>query len=1539
MLFRPLIDTHGGYDLPGAASATAHCPPLRCIIHDLPRFSSQYNLFPNRLCRPTAVCRSPHQLSANEGFLPSFRQTNLTLRRRKRGSVPPASSPLAESWTMSSFSSGYRAFTPPLLPAKAGDLDLASENVVPAALQNFADQDDTPVMHRFVVTVETGDNKWAGTDQGVKVQLFGDRGHTDEIPLGDSQDVSTTLRYITPRTPDEKTSLFSPGSVREFSFMTVFVGNLVKLRVSHDGGDTFQCAWRLERVVVRDDQLQRSWSFSCQRWLNRDQGNMVELTPSGEVGAGRRASLRVSRRRSSRILRGVAEGVSPQASVLAICNKFASEGTPSSGSPSGNEGGVRRVCFQLTKYNDKQGHMYLFGAIPALGAWDTTRAHRMAMTTGADGSWRGEWRLELEIDDDFDVIEYKYMQVDETNDKVYFSENPLLLTLSEASDSSNRKVEGGVIYVRDTFGDASVQSPFCTPNGTPNGKRREGEGTAPAEEVQQEGNPQPTPPPVAKRNSLGFLGKGGSDFLVTEADSALMAEGSTPDSGAATSPPVKSDVMRILDDELLPVLDGDGTQDLKDELDVTRSLLEESKMEMMAKDAELQVLQDQLHTATISASLSNSMLTSTQNGERSSPVSSEFVPEDDGFVSGDSAVQKVDRESSIEDSKSETPEATDSEGADFEAAIVGETEAIPIVSVAPVLSSARVEERDSIASASPGSVRSATPTQTILTSPSTERRHAQRLLSAEKVRKAATKVQRDVREVRRDLEMLREAMAQQSSSHEALQADLVRLVMDSRESRIAEKNALVKEKDVLYANWEKEFNQRRKLFNTIQELKGNIRVFCRARPLKVAMNKDGSPAERCVSLRQDGTVEIDSKTFEFAHVFGPNATQAKVYAETSGVIGSVLDGYNVCVFAYGQTGSGKTHTMNGPENDRGVNFRALTDLFAIADERSDLGQVNVRVSMLEIYNEELKDLIFEPSKEHPKPPGLKIFKDTSSVSKNAVYVQNLTHVQVSCVEDVWKVMEKGSRNRAMQATSMNEHSSRSHLVLRVQVEIDNERSGSKLSGILSLVDLAGSERLSRSNATGDRKRETANINKSLSSLSKVFQTLLDGSSHVSYRDSKLTYLLQDSLGGDSKTLMFVNISVDKADTDETKCSLKFAQDVTQIELGPAKRHSKSTGPSKAAVAAELKQSKESLTSKVVENSNLMKTCTMLQAKLDAKGKKYSELEVSMGQMRADLKESKQAVMDMKKRDDSERQEMRQLRTEKSSRETEMTQLREYKRKAAEAAKQRRDEIQQLKLDIDERDRKIAALERSSANTGGMTTPSTQPLSRARAARPGVPRGKTVAGGAGARGRSVRFGPSPPKDDPPATEPATPAPAGADHTARRASARPGFAGMEARRAEGATDGGADPTAGRRATVTGLGETPPSSTFSNRRGSVRLGEPRRLSAAPPRAVTVTGSAASRFSRPTAASNGKRVTHAAGTEAGDAAASSARPARPPRGSTMAAMMRKTPVRNVGAAARAPAGGPRRANTFTGTARARAGRPGRQADGAAEAAEGSDV
>nr|XP_045010482.1 kinesin-like protein KIFC3 isoform X1 [Jaculus jaculus] len=355
----------------------------------------------------------------------------------------------------------------------------------------------------------------------------------------------------------------------------------------------------------------------------------------------------------------------------------------------------------------------------------------------------------------------------------------------------------------------------------------------------------------------------------------------------------------------------------------------------------------------------------------------------------------------------------------------------------------------------------------------------------------------------------------------------------------------------LLRKYRRELQLRKKCHNELVRLKGNIRVIARVRPV-TKEDGEGPEATNAVSFDpdDDSIIHLLHKgkpvSFELDKVFSPWASQQDVFQEVQALITSCIDGFNVCIFAYGQTGAGKTYTMEGTPDNPGINQRALQLLFSEVQEKASDWQYNITVSAAEIYNEVLRDLL---GKEPQEKLEIRLCPDGSG----QLYVPGLTEFQVQSVDDINKVFEFGHTNRTTEFTNLNEHSSRSHALLIVTVRGVDCSTGLRTTGKLNLVDLAGSERVGKSGAEGSRLREAQHINRSLSALGDVIAALRSRQGHVPFRNSKLTYLLQDSLSGDSKTLMVVQVSPVEKNTSETLYSLKFAERVRSVELGPGSR--------------------------------------------------------------------------------------------------------------------------------------------------------------------------------------------------------------------------------------------------------------------------------------------------------------------------------------------------------------------------------------------------
>nr|XP_035961675.1 kinesin-like protein KIFC2 isoform X2 [Halichoerus grypus] len=333
------------------------------------------------------------------------------------------------------------------------------------------------------------------------------------------------------------------------------------------------------------------------------------------------------------------------------------------------------------------------------------------------------------------------------------------------------------------------------------------------------------------------------------------------------------------------------------------------------------------------------------------------------------------------------------------------------------------------------------------------------------------------------------------------------------------------------------------------ELKGNIRVLCRLRP--------GTPSSLVSSEPgPSGTVTTcyrgRQRRFRLDWVFSPEASQEEVFRELEPAVLSCLRGYSVCIFTYGQTGTGKTYSMEGPPEDPGIAPRALQSLF---QEMGTGGQHRVTLSMVEIYNEAVRDLLA------PGPPE-RLAVRQGPAGQGGIQVAGLTYWDVPNLETLHQMLSLGRSNRATAATTKNRHSSRSHALVTLTLRTASPPRGPGTAGTLHLVDLAGSERAWKAGAAstlrGDRDgaqrlREARTINRSLLALGGVMAALRARRPHVPFRDSQLTRLLQPALGPGATAVLLLQISTRPEDLGETVCSLKFAERVGQVELGPARR--------------------------------------------------------------------------------------------------------------------------------------------------------------------------------------------------------------------------------------------------------------------------------------------------------------------------------------------------------------------------------------------------
>ncbi|OBA27639.1 kinesin-domain-containing protein, partial [Hanseniaspora valbyensis NRRL Y-1626] len=347
--------------------------------------------------------------------------------------------------------------------------------------------------------------------------------------------------------------------------------------------------------------------------------------------------------------------------------------------------------------------------------------------------------------------------------------------------------------------------------------------------------------------------------------------------------------------------------------------------------------------------------------------------------------------------------------------------------------------------------------------------------------------------------------------------------------------------------------ERRTLHNELQDLRGNIRVFCRIRPEKnpqFIMKEVNNVCDKFVSSPQktkNNDTSNNSTIFSFDRIFDETASNNDVFDEVSQLVQSSLDGYKVCIFAYGQTGSGKTFTMLNP--DDGIIPSTLRHIYSWIDNLKPLGwEYKIKIQFVEIYNENIIDLFADKKNAQQQSNNNKKIEIRHLDGKTTL--TNVEQIDITHSTNAELILRNAMKIRATAATKENDHSSRSHSIFTISLNGHNKITSKACEGVLNLIDLAGSERLNKSQATGDRLKETKAINKSLSCLGDVIHSLSSCSnlktSHIPFRNSKLTYMLQNYLTGDGKTLMFVNVS--SRSYVETINSLRFSSKVNNTKM-------------------------------------------------------------------------------------------------------------------------------------------------------------------------------------------------------------------------------------------------------------------------------------------------------------------------------------------------------------------------------------------------------
>ncbi|CAD8169825.1 unnamed protein product [Paramecium octaurelia] len=333
-------------------------------------------------------------------------------------------------------------------------------------------------------------------------------------------------------------------------------------------------------------------------------------------------------------------------------------------------------------------------------------------------------------------------------------------------------------------------------------------------------------------------------------------------------------------------------------------------------------------------------------------------------------------------------------------------------------------------------------------------------------------------------------------------------------------------------------NEIKRISFQLEDLRGKVKVYCRVRP----SNSLDKIKDCEVQFIDEQHISLKQKVFNFDNCFNQQSTQKDVYEEIQQSLQAIFHGYNLCIFAYGQTGSGKTYTMFGTKQQPGVIPNLIDDIYAYI-KRNNL-DCSIIVNSLEIYKENIIDLL----NDQQSSLSLELKENASG----QVFVQNLTNIKVQNMYELMNLIEFASSKRRQSITEMNDSSSRSHMCTQLVIETFNKMTQQKFTSRVNLIDLAGSERCNKSRLKQNQMEEAKYINKSLSALNDVMIALSTKSSFIPYRNSKLTYLMRECLGGNSKTIMIINISPSFINLDESMSSLQYGQKVKQITNQPIK---------------------------------------------------------------------------------------------------------------------------------------------------------------------------------------------------------------------------------------------------------------------------------------------------------------------------------------------------------------------------------------------------
>ena len=470
-----------------------------------------------------------------------------------------------------------------------------------------------------------------------------------------------------------------------------------------------------------------------------------------------------------------------------------------------------------------------------------------------------------------------------------------------------------------------------------------------------------------------------------------------------------------------------------------------------------------------------------------------------------------------------------------------------------------------------------------------------------------------------------------------------------------------------------------------------VKVMIRVRPLNSKEKKKKS--KNILKLSKTSkqiSILSQKKIYIFNNIFDSNDTQKEVYEKSAfQIVENILKGYNGTIFAYGQTGCGKTFTMLGDIKDKenkGIIPRACSHILTrIASDKNNFEKYNINCSFVELYNEKIFDLM---EKE-------KVKKDLKQGPKG-VFIKDLVNVPVSNLNDILRVLYLGDKNRTIGETAMNKGSSRSHCIFQINIETFSKKNGIETvkNSKLNLVDLAGSERQSKTKAKGVRLKEANNINLSLSALGNVIGALVSKrKNHIPYRDSKLTRLLQDSLGGNTKTLMMAAVSPADYNLDETLSTLKYACRASKIKNKPVINEDprdkliKNFEVELKILKKKLLKNRNNITKRIsVVNCNSEKefehneTQLILQKEI----KKREELEIQISEiiLKLEKKENKNdLVVDEKENEYLERVNSKLKISEKEDKEIKKKE--EKKKKKEENLRNNKEKLEYLKNELED----------------------------------------------------------------------------------------------------------------------------------------------------------------------------------------------------------------------------------------------------------------